>query len=80
VLALDGHWVRTTLRLFLGCYGSSPSIDPTEAGMSGSPILNSTGRAVGIVAVGAESVRTSKKERAGPQPILALDLPGWLLH
>ncbi|MFY9531103.1 MAG: hypothetical protein WBC04_02905 [Candidatus Acidiferrales bacterium] len=72
--------VRTTLRLFLGCYGSSLSIDPTEAGMSGSPILNSTGRAVGIVAVGAESVRTSKKERAGPQPILALDLPGWLLH
>lgn len=83
VLALDRHWVRTTLNVFVNMSGfKSLSIDATEAGMSGSPILNDAGLAVGIVAVGTE--RESKNgerrnERTGPQPMLTRDLPGWLL-
>ena len=70
------------LEVFSGIGSTSLSIDPTEPGMSGSPILNNAGLAVGIVAVGTEIVsknRERKNKRAGPQPILARDLPGWLL-
>ena len=80
VLSLDGHWIRSTLKMFSG---GGLSIDPIEAGMSGSPILNATGRAIGVVAIGAETISVSgerKNERAGPQPILGRNLPGWLLQ
>jgi V8-like Glu-specific endopeptidase len=62
--------------------GISLSIDPTEAGMSGSPMLNDAGRAIGVASVGAETISAGgerKNERAGPQPILTRNLPGWLL-
>jgi hypothetical protein len=51
--------------------------------MSGSPILDDSVRAVGVVAIGAETSGVNgkrKNERAGPQPILMLDLPGRLLE
>jgi len=68
VLSLDGQWVRTTVKVFsdIGCSGLST--DPTKAGMSGSPVLNAAGRAVGVVVLGR-----------GPQPMLTRNLPGWLL-
>jgi hypothetical protein len=84
VLSLDGHWVRTTLEVFSGLEGMVLSIDPIEAGMSGSPVLNDASRAVGVVAVGQEKVSTAngelRNERAGPQPMLMRNLPGWLLQ
>lgn len=83
MLALDGQWVPTTLEVFPSVGGESLSIDPPEAGMSGSPILNDAGRAVGIVAVGTETVSKNGERQnqwTGPQPILVRDLPGWLLH
>jgi Trypsin-like peptidase domain len=82
VLSLAGRWVRTTIEVFSSLGGASLSIDPTEAGMSGSPILNDAGLAVGIVALGTETVSDSGKrtcERAEGQPILVRNLPGWLL-
>jgi Trypsin-like peptidase domain len=82
VLSLDGRWVRTTIEVFSSWGGGSLSIDPTEAGMSGSPILNDAGLAVGIVALGTETVSDDGKrtcERAEGQPILVRHLPGWLL-
>jgi hypothetical protein len=82
ILSLDGQWVPTTLQVFSGLWGSSLSIDPTEPGMSGSPILNNAGRAAGLVALGSETVSVTgerKNERAGPQAILTCALPGWLL-
>lgn len=86
VLSLDCQWVQTTLDL-------SPSnsdgrtwwleIGPTDNGMSGSPILNDAGRAIGVVAVGAQTVskggHRKDHELSGPQPILFQDLPPWLL-
>jgi hypothetical protein len=47
-------------------------VDPTEPGMSGSPILDANGLAVGVVVLGRAD------ERCGRQPILRLALPGWL--
>jgi hypothetical protein len=38
VLSVKGNWIRTALELASG-FGAL-SIDPTEAGMSGSPVLN----------------------------------------
>ena len=80
VLSVDGQWVRTTLEVAFGV--GALLIDPTEGVMSGSPILNDAGRAVGGVAVGTETSAASgerKNLRAGPQPKLTHNLPGWLL-
>jgi hypothetical protein len=47
-------------------------------GMSGSPILNDAGRAVGLVALGVENNNNGERqqiEMQGPQPILCRDLP-----
>jgi len=85
LLALDGvHWIPTTIRVVSDIYGTSLSIDPPEAGMSGSPILNHAGRAVGVVAIGHETGTTSGERRinenAGPQPILMRDLPARMVR
>jgi hypothetical protein len=83
VLSLDGKWIRTSLEIFSGLGGVSLSIDPTLPGMSGSPVLNDAGRAVAVAVIGCETESKSGKlqnERAGPQPILSLELPGWLLR
>jgi hypothetical protein len=82
LLALSGNqWVRTALKIFKGIGGTSLETGPTESGMSGSPILNDAGRAVGVVSIGSEAEMDGKfrNERAGPQPILSLNLPGWML-
>src|SRR5579872_1671132 len=78
VMTLDREWVPTPLHVFSGLYGTSLSIGMTKAGMSGSPILNTAGWAVGLVAVGAESCAV-ECEKQGPQPILYRHLPGWCL-
>jgi hypothetical protein len=85
LLALDGvRWIPTTIRLVSDRDGTSLLIGPTEAGMSGSPILDDAGRAVGVVAMGAETVASSGErhieEEAGPQPILMLDLPARIVR
>jgi hypothetical protein len=80
VLSLDGRWIPSRLEILARFGGIGLWIDPTEEGQSGSPILNHSGQAVGVVAVGAESATGETKNlRCGPQPILARNLPGWLL-
>jgi hypothetical protein len=84
VLSLDGHWIRTTLEVFSGPNGIVLKIGPTEPGMSGSPVLGDGGRAVGVVAIGSETVSADGERKqadlSGPQPMLARNLPGWLLQ
>ena len=81
VLSLQGRWVRTTIDLHRSIHGILLSVDPTFAGQSGSPILSRAGCAVGVIAIGTETVdtKTSSGQRVGPQPILTRELPGWLL-
>ena len=82
VLSLDGQWTSTALELFTGIWGAALSIDYPDAGMSGSPILDSSGRAVGVVVLGCETVRQDglrRKLQSGGQAILTRNLPGWFL-
>lgn len=81
VLSLDGCWTRITIQLLPTVRGSLLSIDKSEPGMSGSPILNDVGRAVGVVVVGPERVSKGVRmnEETWHQPILSQNLPGWLL-
>jgi hypothetical protein len=84
VLSLDGKWIATRLEVSPGFRRSFLEIDATVAGQSGSPILNSTGRAVGVVVIGCETIDrktgTKTNDRADFQVILTDSLPGWLLR
>lgn len=84
VLSLDGKWVRTTVdRPVMSFSGTSLTVEWVKAGMSGSPILNDVGRAIGLLAVGSETVGFGGErieEEASGQPILSQCLPGWMLH
>jgi len=83
VLALEGHWIPTRIEVFEDLRGMSLAIGPTKPGMSGSPILNDAGRAVGIVVLGGEVINSKGKradtELNGGQPTLACNLSGWLI-
>jgi hypothetical protein len=82
ILALSGdRWIETTLNVRSTIWGPSLVVGPTEGGMSGSPIVNDAGRAVGIVSQGRETEGKdgARKNEDAAQPILTLNLPGWLL-
>ena len=84
MLALDGvSWQPAPLKVHTNIWGTGLSTGATLAGQSGSPIVNATGKAVALVSIGSEQVDLSTGSRtamdAGPQPILKLQLPSWLL-
>ena len=79
MLGLDGHWFPTSVKVYSSLFGTALSTGSTKGGMSGSPILNDAGRAVGVVVVGTETTggrANTEDEWNGPQPILIRDLPG----
>ena len=85
MLALDGvTWKPTTLEVHVTIGGNGLSTGETLGGQSGSPVLNGKGRAVALVSMGSETinngVRTPMRRWNGPQPILKLALPPWLLR
>ena len=73
ILSLEGEWFLCRVTSL----GRSLWIDemarPIVGGMSGSPIILPDGAAVGMVCVSANI------SPAGPNPMLAANLPGWLL-
>jgi hypothetical protein len=84
MLALDGvTWKPTTLKVHMTIGGNGLSTGATLGGQSGSPILNARGQAVAVVSVGSETISNGERiqmEWNGPQPILKLALPPWLLR
>jgi hypothetical protein len=62
-----GLWVREATKGIVG-------------GMSGSPILAEDGRAVGVVSTAGERDEDEQYTEGGPNPRLAVHLPGWLLR
>jgi hypothetical protein len=72
MLSLKGEWVPTALEVNHATSCTGLSTGPNVPGQSGSPILNGTGLAIGVVSVGGA-------ERIGPQPILRDSLPAWML-
>lgn len=85
MLALDGvTWNPTNLEVHITIGGNGLSTGETLGGQSGSPILDRRGRAVALVSMGRETttkgVRKPMERWNGPQPILKLALPPWLLR
>jgi len=72
LVALDGRWLGCTLRAGSRALWVKDAAEPIVGGMSGSPILNNDGAALGIVCTG--SGRWS-----GPNPFLMRQLPRWFL-
>jgi hypothetical protein len=67
VLSLDGHWLAGQVTRF----GNGMMFQPGDAfagGMSGSPIIDTQGRAVGVVSCGLRN------------PIILDCLPAWLVR
>jgi len=82
MLALDGaSWQPTPLVVHENIWGTGLSSGPTLGGQSGSPIVDSRGRAVAVVSIGTEALNGGNRTpvNSGPQPILKLQLPSWVL-
>ena len=80
LLSLDGNWTRCDVR----GVASHRSLwienakDGIHGGMSGSPILNVDGLAIGVICVsdGGTGIHTEGR----PNPRLTHNLPGWVLR
>lgn len=69
ILSLDQVWFRCVVRHNGGGLWISDAADAIVGGMSGSPILNDDGSAIGVVCT-----------PEGPNPQLIKHLPGWFLQ
>jgi hypothetical protein len=78
LLSLDGVWFRSTLQTFGGPFWLTDMGGKFVGGMSGSPIVSTSGAAVGVACLGGE-IGGRQAEIIGPQPSLTGNLPGWLL-
>lgn len=76
LVALDGHLTDCTVRHFGGDLLIENATEGIMGGMSGSPVLDSVGAAIGIV---SQSGGTQERHTEGLAPRLALGLPGWVL-
>jgi hypothetical protein len=80
VLTLDGKWVRSDITANFGIGGVALTNDLSDAGRSGSPILDRFARAIGLISTGSVTEKNaSYKPDHGPHPILVRNLPGWML-
>jgi hypothetical protein len=80
--SLDGRWFPCRVeRMAGGPLWLSEAAEAIRGGMSGSPVRNQEGRAIGVVAVsrGAGSDLDDHRE-GGPNPALTRNLQGWLLR
>lgn len=82
VLSLAGKWTPTPIEVNRR-FRPTLTIGPTVGGMSGSPILDGDGLAVGLVSSGTDHItasgkRITQKVESGGNPILTHALPGWV--
>jgi hypothetical protein len=77
LLSLKSRWEQCVVRHNGGgIWIFNASGEGINAGMSGSPIINSDGSAIGVVCLGNGEANATE---GGPNPRLAAHLPGWLL-
>ena len=74
MLTLDNKWTSCAAEDFGGRLSLENATDLIEGGMSGSPILNGDGAAIGVVCLGGD------EGFGGSHPRLEHDLPGWLVR
>jgi hypothetical protein len=80
LLALDGStWNPCTVRRTQRALFVDGAVAGIYAGMSGSPIVNDAGQAVGIVSGSGGRPEEVEVHTEGANPHLASSLPGWLL-
>ena len=75
-----GEWVRCKIGHVGGPLWVSRATNGIKGGMSGSPILDASGSAVGVVSCSSGSDAPDSQTEGGPNPRLAYHLPGWLLR
>jgi len=78
VLTLDEVWQSTPLNIYGTGFRTALWTGAAFPGQSGSPIVDAKGRAVGLLSAGSEM--DSPHGNAGPQPILKIALPNWVLR
>ena len=79
LLTLDGQWVACDVKN-VGRLWIFNAAKPIVGGMSGSPILNSDGAAIGVVCCSSGGEEIDQHTEGGPNPSLMDALPGWLLR
>jgi hypothetical protein len=77
-LSLDGHWIPCRVRAFRGLW-IEDAAEAIRGGMSGSPIVDEHGAAIGVVCVSGGTESPDQQTKGGPNPRLTHCLPGWLL-
>jgi len=75
LLSLDGQWFECLVRHFGGGLCLFECKQPIVGGMSGSPVRNENGAAIGVVSIGSNAPQFGE----GPNPNLARDLPAKFL-
>ena len=83
MLSLDRQWVPCVVTLSRNRGLLIDATPKNEPGMSGSPILADDGTVIGVLSIGSESINGGgirNPEKSSPQPVLAHDLPAWLLR
>jgi hypothetical protein len=78
LLSLDRRWVPCGVEHIAGPLIITEANDGIRGGMSGSPILNDTGLAVGVVCISGGTHGDELHTTGGPNPRLAYALPGWI--
>jgi hypothetical protein len=79
--SLDEHWFQCHVwRLPGGPLWLSEATEGIKGGMSGSPVRNEEGRAIGVVSASSGGSDLEDHREGGPNPALTRNLPGWLLR
>jgi hypothetical protein len=77
LLSLDGQWFECVAQHSGGPLSITAATQGIRGGMSGSPIINDAGHAVGVLCLGSGRDGDLATE-GGPNPRLACNLPAWL--
>jgi hypothetical protein len=80
LLSLDCEWFRCKASQYGGPLFITEAEEPIRGGMSGSPILNEAGEAIGLVSCSAGSGDPDTYTKGGPNPCLVRDLPTKFLN
>ena len=78
LLTLDGQWARCEVRHSGRSLWISDATESIMGGMSGSPIIDPDGTAIGVVCFSSGGLGEGHTE-GGPNPKLTDSLPGWML-
>jgi hypothetical protein len=75
MLSLADNWFACKTTTFSRSMRFEDAVEAIQPGMSGSPIMNDDGTAIGVVCLSVEGTK-----EGGPNPVLSASLPGWFLR